>query len=244
MKSLNVLVVDDDVDFAEALTDVLESEGCQVDLCHTGEDAVARFREKDYDLSFMDVKLPKKNGVESFLEIKAMKPDSKVVMMTGFSLESLLKQAEDSGAWAVLEKPLEMNLVMKLVQGCTPVGVVLVADDDVDFSRSLEELLRTTGYTVRLASNGSEALEQIAAGPVDLLILDLRMPVLSGSAVYEELLRQDYQIPTLVVTGYSREEEANLASLRGQSVAGVFEKPLDTVALMHLVQKLTPSPAR
>lgn len=242
MKSLNVLVVDDDVDFAEALTDVLESEGCQVDLCHTGEDAVARFRVKDYDLSFMDVKLPQKNGVESFLEIKAMKPDSKVVMMTGFSLESLLKKAEDNGAWAIIGKPLEMNQVLNLVKGCASIGVILVADDDVDFSRSLEELFRSTGYTVRLAHDGAEVLAQVEAGPIDLLILDLRMPVLGGAAVYDELLRREHHIPTLVVTGYSHEEKASLANLQNRSVAGVFEKPLDTVALMHLVQKLTPSP--
>ena len=234
-------MVDDDVDFAEALTDVLESEGCQVDLCHTGEDAVACFREKDYDLSFMDVKLPKKNGVESFLEIKAMKPASKVVMMTGFSLESLLQEAEDNGAWAVMEKPLEMDTVLNLVKGCASIGVVLVADDDIDFSHSLEELLQSTGYTVRLANNGAKALEHIASGPIDLLILDLRMPVLDGTAVYDELLRQECHIPTLIVTGYSKEEEARLASLRKHSIAGVFEKPLDTVALMHLVHKLTPS---
>ncbi len=241
MKSLSVLVVDDDVDFAEALTDVLESEGCQVDLCHTGEEAVSCFRKKDYDLSFMDVRLPKRNGVESFLEIKAMKPNSKVVMMTGFRLESLMKEAEDNGAWAVMEKPLEIEAVLNLVKGCASVGVILVADDDQDFSHSLEELLQSTGYSVRLANNGAQALEHLAAGSIDLLILDLRMPVLDGTAVYDELLRQEHHVPTLIVTGYTKEEEANLVALRQHPIAGILEKPLDMVALMHLVRTLTPS---
>lgn len=97
MVTLNILVSDDDRDFADALTEVLETENHRVDRCHTGEDAVQLFEQENYDLSVMDVKLPRQNGVESFLEIRNRKPDPRVVMMTGYSTEYLLQRAVERG---------------------------------------------------------------------------------------------------------------------------------------------------
>tara|TARA_R110001592_G_scaffold319756_1_gene597555 strand:- start:899 stop:1633 length:735 start_codon:yes stop_codon:yes gene_type:complete len=238
MKSLRVLVVDDDRDFAEALTDVLESEGHDVDSCYTGEDAIERFRQNEYDVSFIDVKLPKKNGVESFLEIKKLRPEAKVVMMTGFSVEQLLQQAVDNGAFAIMHKPLEMTKVLALIEGVLPAGVVLIADDDPDFSRSLKEHLEDRGFSVQLAKNGSEALTRIEEESIDLLILDLRMPVLDGLGVYMELKRRDRLLPTIIVTGYAIEESETLDSFRSMSVTGILVKPFDPAELLHSVSEL------
>ena len=79
MKNINVLIVDDDRDFAESLAMVLDGRGYQVDTVHSGEGAIRKFREKDFDIAFIDVKLPGKNGVESFMEIRKIKPEARVV---------------------------------------------------------------------------------------------------------------------------------------------------------------------
>ncbi len=105
MGSLRILIVDDDVDFAAAQAEVIEAEGYDVECAHTGGEAVARFRENDFDIAFMDVKLPDMNGVESLFEIRRLKPDAKVMMMTGFSVELLPQQAVEGGAFGVLQKP-------------------------------------------------------------------------------------------------------------------------------------------
>ena len=51
-------------------------------------------REKNYDITFMDVRLPKKDGVESLVEIRKFKPSAKIVMMIGYSVEQLLAMIE------------------------------------------------------------------------------------------------------------------------------------------------------
>lgn len=241
MKSLRILIVDDDRDFAEALLDVLELEGHQVDMCHTGEDAIAYFTRSDYDISFMDVKLPRRNGVECFLEIKKIKPEARVVMMTGFSVEQLLQQAVEHGAWAIMHKPLEMAQVLEIVDGILPAGVVLIADDDPDFSNALREQLEIRGFVVRLAVDGVEALEKIEEDGVNLLILDLRMPVMDGLAVYMELKRREISLPTIIVTGHAMEESDTLNSLHAMAVTGVLVKPFDTAELLKSVSKLIDS---
>ena len=58
LDNLNIFIVDDDEDFAESLADIFELEGHKCELAHDGETAFKRFNESDFDLTFMDVKLP------------------------------------------------------------------------------------------------------------------------------------------------------------------------------------------
>jgi DNA-binding response OmpR family regulator len=108
-ESTRVLVVEDDRDFAESLVIALGTRNCQVEIAGTGEDAVRMFRARTYDIAFMDIKLPGKNGVQSLAEILDFAPQARVVMMTGFSEPSLLEQARRTGALDVLRKPFRMR---------------------------------------------------------------------------------------------------------------------------------------
>jgi len=104
-----VLVVEDDRDFAESLVIALGTRNCQVDIAHTGEEAIRLYQGNCYDIAFMDIKLPGKNGVQSLAEILDFAPQAKIVMMTGFSEPSLLEQARRTGAMDVLRKPFRMK---------------------------------------------------------------------------------------------------------------------------------------
>lgn len=110
-----VLIVEDDQDFAESLVIALGLRQCEVDVAHTGEEAVSRFRETLYDIAFMDIKLPGMNGVESLAQIIGMQPDARVVMMTGFSEPALLNEARAAGAQDVLRKPFRMRELFSFI---------------------------------------------------------------------------------------------------------------------------------
>ena len=92
-RSLRILVVDDDADNAYSLGELFELEGHSVQVALSGEDAIAAYLAADFDLAFMDVMMPGLNGVESFIEIRKMRPEARVYMMTGYSVEQLLQQA-------------------------------------------------------------------------------------------------------------------------------------------------------
>jgi len=227
MDTLNILVVDDDRDFAEALTDVLEAENHRVDRCHSGEDAVEAFGRKDYDLSFMDVKLPRKNGVESFLEIRSRKPDARVVMMTGYSMERLLQQALENGAWAVMHKPLDMAQVLGIVDAISPASLVLIIDEEPSFIRALTDALAKAGLRAVHADGGEDAARLIREGNADLVILDMGAPLDGVLAVFEELRGRGLEPPAIIVTGESPEGDASLTSLRQAARVEVHLKPCD-----------------
>lgn len=114
-RTLKILVLDDHVDVAESVGDVLELRGHKVTLAHSGLSAVDAFRAGDFDFGFFDVKMPGMNGVESFIEIRKMKPDAKVMMMSGYADDSLIARAMAAGALGLIKKPFDVDdLLAKL----------------------------------------------------------------------------------------------------------------------------------
>ena len=243
---MRIFVVDDDRDLAESLAEVLELSGHEVEIAFSGEEAVEIFRQRDFDISFMDVVMPGMNGVESFLEIRKIKPDAKVFMLTGYSVAQLLDQALDNGALGVLEKPIGIEELlaridsMKDKQG----DMVLVADDDPAFRDSLEEVLKQQGYNVCVATTGEEAVEKVMAGGIDLLALDLRLPVLSGLEVYLELKNRGHAVPTVIMSGHINEESEAVSTLCDMSVTGILTKPFDPAHLIAAMDRIATGGAK
>lgn len=235
---IRVLVVDDDPDLAETIEDILTGWGHHVTVAHDGERAVQLFSDRPFDLCFMDVKLPGANGVDCFLEIRRRRPEAKVVMMTAYGVEDLLARATAGGALAVLHKPLDVKDILRAIERVGTRGVVLVVDDDEDFAESLAEALRAAGYSTLVACDGDRALEGARDGSVEVMVLDLRLPGLSGLGVYQELRRAGLAVPTVVVTGYPQEEAATLHVLKALDIRGVMVKPVDIRALLRVVEEV------
>jgi DNA-binding response OmpR family regulator len=238
---VRVLIVEDDRDHAESLADVLSMRGYAVEVAESGEIGVERFRAHNFDITLMDVKLPGMNGVETFFEFRKIKPDAKIIMMTGYSLEQLIAQALDNGALGVLRKPFAVNELLDMLERLRPRGMILVADDDPDFASSVEPVLTRHGYSVHVARTGQEALER--ADSCNCLVLDLRLPVFSGLEVYLQLKQAGRRIPIILVTGYADEERQALARLLPVT-EGLLIKPFDPAKLLEAIEAaLAPPPA-
>ncbi len=240
MKPLRIFVVDDDHDYAESLAEILEARGHQVELAFSGEEAVQKFAEQEFDVTFMDVTMPGMNGVETFFEIRKLKPDAQVIMMTAFfNVEHLLQQAVDKGAVGALYKLVDPDQLSSLLARAMPEGIILVVDDDPDFADSTRQLLKERGHVVRVARTAWEALEEMEDEGIALLILDLRLPVLNGLEIYLELKKRGRAVPTLIVTGYAGKEADAMEQLSSLGVKGVLEKPFDPEKLFELIDAVS-----
>ena len=237
-RSLRILVVDDDADNANSMGELLEMEGHRPLVVHDGESAIAAYLKEDFDIAFMDVMMPGKNGVESFLEIKRLKPGARVYMMTGYSVEQLLQQAIAGGAMGVFSKPVNLYQVLDAVSGLGTSGVVLVAEDDPDFGPTLAQLINRNGYRCELVRNGRDAISRVVAGGVDVLVLDLRMPLINGIDVYATLKKQGRIVPTIIITGNASDHSKELAFFDDVEVTGILNKPFDPSALLDRLEKL------
>jgi two-component system, NtrC family, response regulator HydG len=114
--SLRVLIVDDDRDHADSVADILALRGHEIDIAGSGEAGVAKFGAAAFDVVLMDVKMPGMNGVEAFFAIRKLRPDARVVMMTGFSVEQLVDQAMANGAIGTLRKPLVIQQLLRTIE--------------------------------------------------------------------------------------------------------------------------------
>lgn len=107
-----ILIVDDEQDLAETIGCILNFKGHEVKSVMDGYKAIEEIRTTLYDLVLMDIKMPGINGVETFLKMKEINPSIKVIMMTGFSVDILIKDAIRQGASGCVNKPFNpKNLI-------------------------------------------------------------------------------------------------------------------------------------
>lgn len=119
---------------------------------------------------------------------------------------------------------------------------VLIADDDPGIRLLLRTFLRRRGFRLLEARNGREALADMRAGAVDLAILDLVMPEVSGWDVLRERAGEELlaSIPMIVITATDLRDAA--LSLAGRDVQAVLSKPFDLDVLMKAVMDSLPHP--
>ncbi|HEY91883.1 MAG TPA: response regulator [Dehalococcoidia bacterium] len=115
---LPVLIVDDDDDFRSIFMKALQCNGYRVEAVGSGEEAVNCARHRKYRIAFVDVRLPRMDGLDTCLQLKEFDPELVVVMMTAYrdEVKDLVNKALQSAASACLYKPLNLTKVMGLVQ--------------------------------------------------------------------------------------------------------------------------------
>ena len=113
-----ILVVDDDPGTCTNLKNILSNQGYRVSTVNTGEEAIARAQKKDYDIIFIDMKLPTINGLETYLAIKKANTEAVAIMMTGYRQEiaDLVEEALNNCAYTCLYKPLDVEEILRLVE--------------------------------------------------------------------------------------------------------------------------------
>jgi DNA-binding NtrC family response regulator len=236
--SLSICVVDDDRDIAEGLAEILKMVGHHVHTVFSGQDALSVLDQEDFDVAFINAELPELTDLESFMEVRRIKPDLKTVMMTGYTIEQLLGQAVRGGAVNVLQKPVTMDEVLRTLDNPNPKKIVLVAEDDPEIGDKIRDTLVLHEHRVTLAHTPEDALDSVEAGDCEILVLDLRRPVIDALEVYLELEKRDLGLPTIVVSTYPDKEDGPIDVLRDQTVTGVLIKPFDPAGLLAALETL------
>jgi two-component system nitrogen regulation response regulator NtrX len=118
MTGFVVLIVDDEEGILESLSGILEDEGYDVLTSGSGEDALRILKEQEQgpDLILLDVWLPGIDGIQTLKEIKSLKPDLPVIMISGHGNIELAVKATRMGAYDFLEKPLSLERVLLAAQ--------------------------------------------------------------------------------------------------------------------------------
>ena len=114
---MKILVVDDEIAIRESLDLVLRFEHHEVELAEDGEAALKRLgSDPDIDLTFLDIKMPGKDGLEVLAEVRERRPDALVVMISGHGTIDTAVEATRRGAFDFIEKPLDRERVLLSVR--------------------------------------------------------------------------------------------------------------------------------
>ncbi len=116
---------------------------------------------------------------------------------------------------------------------------ILVVDDDASHRTLICDLLEEMGYRTTQAANGREALDRLEVDMPEAVLLDLRMPVMSGWGLLEALKKMPRArgLPIIIISGYGFEWEAELVG-----AAGYISKPVDLDKVRTTVQQIVGPP--
>src|SRR5882724_1734438 len=111
---------------------------------------------------------------------------------------------------------------------------ILLVDDDSTVRDSLNNVLQSEGYLVIPADNGQQALDLANKSSVDLVLLDLNMPVKNGWDTFEQLTREHPLIPIIIATARPNQLFTALTAGAG----ALLEKPMDIPMLLRTMENL------
>jgi two-component system OmpR family response regulator len=122
MESMRVLVVDDESELLEALVERLNLRGIEAVGETQGADAVDRVRSERFDVLLVDVKMPAPDGLTVLREVKALRPELPVVLLTGHGAVSAAEEGKRLGASDFVMKPVSIEILMEILRRASAGG--------------------------------------------------------------------------------------------------------------------------
>ena len=239
-----ILLVESDRELALELRHRLETEGYQVLLAGTGEDALWLAREEQPQLITIDIMLPDVDGFGVLEKLKKHTSTAPIPVIIVSLLRGLEQDGYTLGAVDYLIKPFQESSLLDSVQlaisaqDLTEGADLLVVDDDPDILDLLARILSFHGYRVRTAVNGWEALACVQESLPAAILLDLKMPRMDGYEVIQHLKRNRATrfVPIIVITASPVDKERDRVRILGTGSSQYITKPLSIETLVHEIR--------
>jgi len=242
-----LLIVEDDPHYARVVRDLSHDKGFKVLVAANGTDGLALARQYRPTAISLDVFLPDMLGWTVLNHLK-QDPTTRHIPVQMLTLDEDRHHGLARGAFSFVTKPTTPDAlataVMRIREYAEPRRKrLLIVEDNPAEQLSISELLGHDDIEVSVAATGTEALEAINQQPFDCMVLDLKLPDMSGFEVLERLrdTESSRDLPVVVFTGkeLSSEEDSQLHTLARSVVVKGVESPerlLDETALfLHRV---------
>jgi HAMP domain-containing protein/CheY-like chemotaxis protein/signal transduction histidine kinase len=242
-----LMIVEDDPHYARILRDLSRDKGFKVLVAMTGTEALSLAREYSPTAISLDVFLPDMLGWTVLNHLK-QDPKTRHIPVQMLTLDDDRHHGLSRGAFSFVTKPTSTQQIDAAIKRIKEYSKprrkrLLVVEDNPAEQLSIRELLGYEDIDIDVVDSGSEALDTLTDGGYDCVVLDLRLPDMSGFEVLEQLRDNPElkDLPVVVFTGreLSPEEDAKLHTLARSVVVKDVESPerlLDETALfLHRV---------
>ena len=117
IEDLKILVSDDSMFARKQLKDIILTIGTPIFIeAKDGQDAIEKYKSETPDLVFLDIVMPRKDGIEAIKEIKAFDSNASIIIASSVGTQSQLKIAIEEGAKDFIQKPIDRNQVIEVVE--------------------------------------------------------------------------------------------------------------------------------
>ena len=259
LRSMKVLVVDDNPTSREILRDMLESFSFEVTLAATGQEGIAEIEKADKDKPFemviMDWKMPGMDGVEASKRIKehpGLRHVPPIVMVTAYGQAEVMRKAEEIGLEGFLLKPVSPSVLFdtiiqargdklsdtpRIMQHSEEAETlafikgarILLVEDNEINQQVAREILEGADLIVSLADDGQQAVNMVKENLYDVILMDIQMPVMDGYTATREIRNLKSEIRNIPII-----------AMTAHAMAGDEEKSLKAGMNGHVTKPIDP----
>ena len=231
-----ILIVDDHVDLADNLAEILANAGYETLVEASAEAGLERISQGGIVALISDYRMPGTNGVEFIREIRRRGYHMPVVMISAFADDDTVMRARAAGAAEVLAKPVDIQKLTTLVATFgRKEALIYLVEDNRELADNLAEALRAHGHGATICGSVAEAL--LLTERPDAAVLDYRLPDGTGIDVAQALLARHADTPILFVSGFAGELQSHLDVPWGANAAKL-EKPVNVELLLSWVAEV------
>jgi signal transduction histidine kinase/DNA-binding response OmpR family regulator len=244
LRGARILVVDDEPGLLAIVRQLMERSGAIVTIAHGGRAALEALAPSDavFDVVITDLDMPEVDGWAVAAAIKASRPATHVVMLTGWAGEIAPEDFKTRGVDVVLAKPCSRAELEAAIGALLNTGLdLLLVDDEPAFARAIRDLLRLQGHQVTVVDSAAAALEHVAAHTFDAVLTDYSLGAVTGAELAERLADLPATPFVVLVTGYATEIDD--ASLMSRGVDAVLPKPCRGADLRQILVRVPTSRA-
>lgn len=235
---MKILVVDDDQRMVNTTCDILRIKGFESISAFSGEEALEKLDNVKPDCVLMDVKMPGINGVEALKRMKAKHPGLPVILASAYATEEVMEEAKRHGAYAVLTKPINFQMILAFLHMFRENESVLVVDDDPNFCRTLKDVLTLRGYNVETEGEPAKVLEHMENDYKLVVLLNIKLGAVDGTTVLRSIREKYPTKPVILVTGYGNDMASSIEKGLKVGAYACLYKPLETESLIALIEDI------
>lgn len=264
MEGVHALVVDDDFNTCDSVTNMLIQIGMRAEWTMSGKEAILRTRQSvnrndTYHVYVIDWLVPDMNGIEITRQIRKEVGDNvPIIILTAYDWSDIETEAREAGVTAFCSKPLFISDLRRcLVNILRPqnekteecsrkrvIGQRLLLVEDNDLNREIaSEILGEAGFIIEEAEDGSIAVEQLmkkGAGYYSLVLMDVQMPIMDGYTATKAIRaledKELANIPIIAMTANAFEEDKKKALEAGMNAH--VSKPIEVKKLLDTLEKI------
>lgn len=112
-----ILIVDDNEELCQNLTDILELKGYEISKAYDGYHAIESIKLKNFSVVIMDIKMPGINGLDTLKILKQINPKISIIMITAFADDIFYKESKKNNDLKIIQKPIDMDKFLSLIEG-------------------------------------------------------------------------------------------------------------------------------